>query len=170
MRISELYRNQKELLSLEELEKLFTEEGYTVARVIFTPSREMYIDGQTKVTEPYTVLCVNRKIVDQDFSVLGIAEFIARLAYLNRSCEEIKVDFDIVHQGKIDSLWLFKTYCSSILPADIPETIKTSYTRLQDFITWAATLNNPAVTDIDYLADLDAIKMQLDDNEEDIDE
>lgn len=170
MKISELYKNRNEVLSLEDLEKLFMVEGYTVAQVIFTPSREMYIDGQTKVTEPYTVLCVNRKIVNPDRSVLGIAEFIARLAYLNRSCGEIKVDFDLVQQGKIDSSWLFRTYCDSVLPTDIPETIKTSYTRLQDFITWAATLNNPAVTDIDYLADLDAIKMQLDDNEEEIDE
>ena len=170
MRISELYKNQSSPLALEDLEVLFTSEGYTVSYITFAPTGEMYIDGHTKLTKPYTVLCVNRKIVCPDNRILGITEFIGRLAYLNRSCGTVKVNFELVHQGNIDSHELFKSCCGSTLPTDIPTSIKMSYKRLQDFITWAATLNNPDVTDLEYLTKLDSLKMLLDDDDDDEEE
>ena len=78
MKISELYKSTDSFLSFEDLETLFVAEGYTVAYITFTPTNEMYIDSQTKTTEPYTVLCVSRKIVYADNKVLGISDFIAQ--------------------------------------------------------------------------------------------
>jgi len=161
MRISELYLEQNKGKSLQELVNLFTEEGYTVGLVTFTPEKSMYVSGHTQIAQAHTVLCVNKKIVTDDNSIFGVAEYIAMMSYLNRKLPAIKVDFKLVNQGRIDSEGVLRAYCGYELPNDLPLCTKKNRQRLDDFISWAADLNNPDILDIDYLTNLDEFKQGL---------